>query len=70
LAALPRELRRELEHAVISLDGERIMLLASRISERNPSVGRALADLAGISAYTPILQALSPWKTVSAKATL
>ena len=59
VAALPPAVRSELEQAVISLDGERIMLLASRIFEQSPSAGRALAHLAGISAYTPILQALA-----------
>ncbi|MFL6446960.1 MAG: ATP-binding protein [Bryobacteraceae bacterium] len=59
LAALSPAVRVELEHAVISLDGDRIILLASQISEQSPSLGRALAQLAGISAYTPILQALA-----------
>jgi CheY-like chemotaxis protein/anti-sigma regulatory factor (Ser/Thr protein kinase) len=62
VAALSWALRDELENAVVSLDRKRIMLLASRISEQNPSFGRALAHLAGISAYTPILQALERYK--------
>jgi len=58
LEALHPELRRELELAVISLDREQIIMLAAQVSEQSPSVGRALAHLAGLSAYTPILQAL------------
>ncbi|MFL6415162.1 MAG: response regulator, partial [Bryobacteraceae bacterium] len=65
LAALPRELRQELENAVTSLDGELIVLLAGRVSEQNPSAGRALAHLAGISAYSPILQALASSKAMA-----
>jgi hypothetical protein len=63
LAALPTALRRELENAVISLDRERIMLLVSQISEQNASLGGRLAQLADVSAYTPIFQALESCKT-------
>jgi CheY-like chemotaxis protein len=69
LAPLPSGVLRELENAVVSLDGELIMTLAIQISEQNPSIGRALADLARISAYTPILQALSRCKTMTTQAT-
>jgi CheY-like chemotaxis protein len=69
LAAMPEELRAELERAVISLDRERIALLVSRVSEHNASVGSALAYLAELSAYTPILDALESCKSRFTEAT-
>lgn len=67
MASLAAPVRRDLENAVVALDRERIVLLAGQISEQHPSVGRALAHLAAISAYTPILQALARSKPRSAQ---
>ncbi len=69
LAAIPEELRVELENAVISLDRERIARFVSRVSEQNASLGGALAHLADVSAYTPILDALESCKCRFTEAT-
>jgi hypothetical protein len=64
-AALPAELRDELERAVLSLDHERIALAVDRISEQNTSLASALARLAGKLLYTPIFNALEGCKARS-----
>jgi len=68
LAALPAALLDELRSAIISLDREQIVLLISRVSEQNPSLGSALERLADMFAYTPILQALETEKARFPKA--
>ena len=62
LAVLPEELRGELGNALIALDAERIGGLIRRISEVDPALGGALADLADRFAYSPILKALQAGK--------
>jgi signal transduction histidine kinase/CheY-like chemotaxis protein len=66
LEAVSMALRGELEKAVISLDRERIEQVVSQISEQNISLGGVLAQLADMSAYTPIFQALQSCKLRSA----
>jgi signal transduction histidine kinase/DNA-binding response OmpR family regulator len=58
LAALPEELRRELEDTLMALDAGRIAALIRRIAEVDPALGGILALLADRLAYTPILKAL------------
>ncbi len=69
LAAMPEELRVELQDAVISLDGQRIALIVTHISEQDPSLGGALAHLVDFSAYTPIFDALENCKARFTEAT-
>jgi CheY-like chemotaxis protein len=58
LATLPRELRRELTDALVSLDTARIGGIIRRVSELDPALGDTLAKHAGQLGYTTILQAL------------
>jgi len=62
LAALPNALREQLESAVICLDGERIKVLITQISEKNASLGAGLAHLVEKLQYTPIFLALEHCK--------
>jgi signal transduction histidine kinase/CheY-like chemotaxis protein len=58
LASLPPPLCEELERALISLDRDWIERLVSQISEHNAVLASALARLADVFAFTPILRAL------------
>ena len=58
LAAMPKEMRQDLEQAVVSLDAERIATVIRDISELDPGLGATLSRLTGRLAYTPILKAL------------
>ena len=60
--ALPEELRKELENAILSLDGERIARVVSQVSQQDSALGGALARLASQLAYTPIVRALESCK--------
>jgi len=62
LQGLPGGLLDQLENAIVSLDRDGIRAAIDQISEVNPSLGRALARLAEILAYTPILHALKACK--------
>jgi hypothetical protein len=44
--------------------------VVSQISEQNISLGGVVAQLADMSAYTPIFQALQSYKVISAQPTL
>jgi signal transduction histidine kinase/DNA-binding response OmpR family regulator len=68
LATLPKELRDDLEHAVLSLDRERIALLVRRISEQDGSLGQALDALVVNLRFTPIFEALQHCKAKLAAA--
>jgi signal transduction histidine kinase/ligand-binding sensor domain-containing protein/CheY-like chemotaxis protein len=70
LAELPDELRKDLAHAVISLDVERIAGVIARISEQNASLGRTLARLAERHVYSPIFEALRSGEAVQMTAKL
>ena len=59
LAALPQELRRELNDALVSLDAVRVAELIRRIAGLNPALGEVLAHHADRLAYTAILHALN-----------
>jgi signal transduction histidine kinase/CheY-like chemotaxis protein len=65
LAALPEELRDELEQAVVSLDAKRIALVVRRVAEHNASLGGVLRRLADRFAYTRIHDAVRNCKTTS-----
>jgi signal transduction histidine kinase len=58
LAALPTELRKELEDAIISLDVARIAGVIGGISEHNPILASTISQYTGRYAYSFILQAL------------
>jgi CheY-like chemotaxis protein len=66
LATLPAGLRHELKNAVISLNAERIAVVAGKISEQKAELGSVLAGLAGQFAYTAILQALESCEVLEA----
>jgi hypothetical protein len=51
------------------LDRERIRLVVSQIAKQDVSLGDVLTELADVSAYTPIFQALQSSKMRSAEAT-
>jgi signal transduction histidine kinase/DNA-binding response OmpR family regulator len=68
LMTLSTAVRDELEHAVISLDRDRIALLVRKVSQQNASLGSVLARLDSAFAYTPILQALESCKTTFTEA--
>jgi hypothetical protein len=55
-------MREELENAVVSLDGKRIKVVVSQISEYDASLGNVLGRFAGAYTYTPILEALRSCK--------
>jgi CheY-like chemotaxis protein len=68
LALLPAALLNELETALLSLDPTRVALIVSRISDENPSLGKALGRFADKLAYSPILSALKSCKSPSTEA--
>jgi signal transduction histidine kinase/DNA-binding response OmpR family regulator len=58
LAELPRDVRDELQHAIISLDPLRIALAVQHVSERNASLGSVLGRFTAELTYSLILRAL------------
>jgi signal transduction histidine kinase/ligand-binding sensor domain-containing protein/DNA-binding response OmpR family regulator len=62
LAAIPLELRQELEDAIVSLNRERIALVIQQISEQNAGIGESLARLSNSLAFTTIFQSLEASK--------
>jgi CheY-like chemotaxis protein len=58
LAALPADLRNELQKAVVSCDREQIEPLVRQISDQNASLGGVLAHLVTLGAFTPIFNVL------------
>jgi CheY-like chemotaxis protein len=70
LAGVPVSLREELERALISLDHDWIVRVASHISAHDAELGSALARLAAVFAYTPILRALETSKQKLATAVI
>ncbi len=62
VAALPENLREELQQAVVSLDISRISPVVSKIAERDPALAAVLALYVGRFAFTPILKAIQRGK--------
>ncbi|MGA8595961.1 MAG: ATP-binding protein [Bryobacteraceae bacterium] len=58
LAAIPEELRDQLESALVRLDVQRISRVIDRISETVPALGGLLAEHASRYAFTSMLRAL------------
>jgi signal transduction histidine kinase/CheY-like chemotaxis protein len=58
LAALPADLRGELEQALIGLEEERIQAAIQRIALQDAPLARVLEQYAGSYNYTPLLRAL------------
>jgi signal transduction histidine kinase/ligand-binding sensor domain-containing protein/CheY-like chemotaxis protein len=58
VAALPVALRRELQDAIVGLNGDRIRKIVGQISELDPALGRALVQSTEKFAYSAVLRAL------------
>jgi CheY-like chemotaxis protein len=68
LASIPEPVREELEHAVISLNAERIMAAVGQVSAHDATLGNVLRRFAGKYQYTSILHALQRCKKSSTEA--
>ncbi|MBF0634499.1 MAG: histidine kinase, partial [Nitrospinae bacterium] len=67
MAALPLELRRELDEALTNLDTTRLTGLIVRVSGLNPALGAALSQHADLLDYTTLHQALMAGENYSSE---
>jgi len=58
VAALPPELRAELQDAIVALDASRIETVVKRVSEVDARLGEAMAECARTFSYSVLLRAL------------